>query len=79
MRRVFFIVFLFLITGCSPKHTITSDKWIVENKIPTQYGYGYLVISDMVNPTYIIRIEVGPHTFERTKTGDTITYSVRHY
>lgn len=79
MRKILFFVFLLLITGCAPKHTITSDKWIVEKKEPTLDGYGCLVISDMGNPAYIIRIEVGQYTFESAKVGDTITYSTRHY
>lgn len=62
---------------CSKETPRTPQKWIVEDKdygVGMRANYRYLDISSINDPTNMLHITVGKHTFEKTNVGDTIIY-----
>ena len=62
---------------CCKETPRAPQKWIVEDK---EYGVGmmadyrYFDISSINDPTNMLTITVGKHTFNKTNVGDTIIY-----
>ena len=78
MKRFMLTTLAAAMFGCQPYTSTESDKWIVESKNINGRAQCVLELSDAGNPTDIIRIEVGEHTFDRVSVGDTLDWRIKH-